>query len=74
MTKYSATTLLTTEHRGALLRAAARDHSRIVRMLLNKDPRIDLNDKDGRDALTWAEINKKSDVIDLLKKAGAARP
>ena len=31
-------------------------------------------ESDGRDALTWAEINNKSDAIDLLRKAGATRP
>jgi ankyrin repeat protein len=39
-------------------------------MLINKGARIDIKDKDGRDALTWAEINNQSDVIDLLRKAG----
>lgn len=59
--------------RTALIRAAARGHTKIARMLINKGARIDLKDKDGRNALMWAEINDKSDVIDLLKKAGATR-
>lgn len=58
----------------ALMRAAARGHTEIVRMLLNRGARVDVRDKTGRDALTWAEINDKRDAVDLLKKAGAAKP
>src|SRR5947209_1657994 len=58
----------------ALMRAAARGHAKTVRMLLNGGARTDIRDKLGRDALTWAEINDRQDVVDLLKKAGGARP
>lgn len=58
----------------ALMRAAARGRVETVRALLNRGARTDLRDKLGRDALTWAEINDKHDVVDLLRKAGAARP
>jgi ankyrin repeat protein len=58
--------------RTALIRAAARGRSELVRILLNKGARVELKDKLGRDALIWAEINDHSDVVNLLRKAGAA--
>jgi ankyrin repeat protein len=51
------------------MKAAIAGRKDLVRALIDAGARTDLKDKQGRDALQWAEINGRTDVVDLLRRA-----
>ena len=51
--------------------AAGKGHVEIVRMLLAHHADVDAKDSRGETALEWAMGAKKTDVVRLLREAGA---
>mmetsp|Transcript_21681 Transcript_21681/g.49938 ORF Transcript_21681/g.49938 Transcript_21681/m.49938 type:complete len:216 (-) Transcript_21681:328-975(-) len=55
----------------ALTCAAAAGHLDTVRLLLDKGVSADVQDVDGKTALDWAGITKRSDVVEFLSSLGS---
>lgn len=55
----------------ALLWAAMRGHSEVVKLLIEKRADVKAADKNGWTALKWAENNNHAGTVAVLKEAGA---
>ena len=52
--------------------AAGKGHVEVVRLLLAHHANVDARDRRGQTALVWATTARKTEVVELLKKAGAS--